>query len=303
MVQKRHHYSIFNQKEFEDLKHPKEDGYFVLALITASIVTVLVFIFTIQTFGGLLLLIGLGVLISWIVMEINHIRFVGNAIRVSPKSFPKVYTIYKALHTEMQMKKEVPIYIVQDGEVNGFISKFFRRRFILFNSELVAGMDNEKFEMAEIEWVIARFLGAIKAKHFRFTLFFYLIDEAEWAYIFNFLLYPYERTIQLTGDNIGLLANKNLEASLSALNRLMIGNDLSQDLRIEGVLHQAKRLQKHAFFAFIAKLYSPYPYGIRRYLNLLGFAKKEFPDQYRNYVAKLDPEYRRALDGLIVVYA
>ncbi len=250
----------------------------------------------------MLLFIGLGALFSWIIIEMTVVKLTGNAVRVSEKSFPEINQIYLALKKEMKLKEGVPIFIVQDGEVNGYVAKHLNRRFIILNSELVAGMKNGDQELSEIEWVIARFLGALKTKHFRFNLFYFLVDTAEETFVLNFLLKPYERATQFTGDNIGLLANKNLETSISAMHKIMIGNGLSKEVKMEAILHQAMILSKRSFFAWMAKAYSNHPYNVQRFLNLLGFAKKEFPDQFRDYVNQLEPEYRRALEGLMVVY-
>ena len=126
-----------------------------------------------------------------------------------------------------------------------------------------------------MKWVIARFIGTLKTKHLQTTLL-RLFDITEDFKIFNFFMLPYERKSN-AGDNIGLLATNS-------------------------IIEQAIVLKNRSLFSFLARTFSPHPHLVDRYLNLLTFAKKEFPQQFNDYLNNYDAKTKKQLNYLLPKY-
>ena len=97
----------------------------------------------------------------------------------------------------------------------------------------------------------------------------------------GFLFFGYERAIQYSGDQIGLAVCGDLDQSMVAFQKFMVGNALSQRVILDGILAQEKEM---GFFAFVARLFSTHPHVVDRYVNLLRFAKKHYPELYNTFI-------------------
>jgi Zn-dependent protease with chaperone function len=146
-------------------------------------------------------------------------------------------------------------------------------------------MSDEKLTIEQMRWIIGRFIGALKAKKFRLDFLSLIIDSIEKIKIFNFFILPYERALQYTGDNIGLLICGDVEQAFIAFDKLLVGNILANRVNFEGILDQGRSIDGN-FFAFLARIGSTHPPMVKRYLNLLSYARKHNPSQFRSYIEK-----------------
>lgn len=266
--------------ELKALLHPTEDSRFDLALfVTVPVVSIgLLIIFL--TIGLAALSVVTIIFIVWLSLQIAKAKLTANAIKVSPVSFPEIYDILEEVRYVLDYDKPVDIYIVEEGTVNAFLAKFFRTKFIVLNSELVEDMLQHN-SLLQMKWVIARFVGALKVKHDKLTLFRIIIDSLENLQIFNLFLLPYERAIQYSGDQIGLAVCGDLGQSMAAFQKFMVGNTLSKRVSLEGILAQEREM---GAFAKIARLFSTHPHVIDRYVNLLRFAETHYPKLHRDFI-------------------
>lgn len=274
-------------------KYPKENNRFFIAMIIGFPISLLLLIISPALLGI--------IFIVWFTLSIAKVNLIGNSVKVSESNFPEIYNIYKEVKSELSYNKKVDIYIIEGGSVNAFIAKFFNTKFIILNSELVKDMLISD-KLVQMKWIIARFIGALKAKHFRLSLFRIAFESVENIKIFNFFLLPYERATQYTGDNFGMLLTQNVEQSFNAFNKLLIGNDLSPKVNFEGILQQASELKNKNIFSFLARAFSYHPHLINRYLNLLAYAENEFPEQFNNYIKKQDFKTQRNIIRLLPKY-
>jgi len=282
------------KQQFLKAIYPKENNRFAIAMIVGIPVALISIIYVLATFGLILIL----VLFVWFAMMIAKMNLIGNSVKVSKNNFPEIHSIYQEVKSQLSYDKEISIYIVEEGTVNALLAKFFKTKFIVLNSELVKGM----VDYNQMKWIIARFIGALKAKHFKTTILRLIFENVENLKIFNFFVLPYERATQYTGDNIGLLATNNVEQSINAFNRFMVGNGLSDKINFEGIIEQGIELHSKSFFSFLARAFSSHPHLIDRYLNLLAYAKKEFPSQFNEYMKNYNSETIRKINLLIPNY-
>ncbi len=268
--------------ELETLLHPTESSRFDLALLVTFPVVSIGTLFILSTVAFVLVYVGLLIAVVWVGMQIAKASLTANAVKVSPASFPEVYDILEEVRYTLDYNKSVDIYIVEEGTVNAFLAKFFRTEFIVLNSELVEDMIQHE-SLLQMKWVIARFVGSLKVKHDKLTLFRVIIDSLEKLQIFNIFLLPYERAIQYSGDQIGLAVCGDLRQSMVAFQKFMVGNTLSRRVSLEGVLEQERQM---GFFAMVARLFSTHPHVVDRYVNLLRFAEQRYPDLHDSFVKK-----------------
>lgn len=287
---------------FARAKYPKEDNRFVIAMAVGIPVTVIALILTLVSLGLILLYVGLTVFIVWISLSIAKMSLIGNSVRVSKDNFPEILEVYQEVKTKLNYNQNVPIYVVNEGEVNALLAKFFRTRFIVLNSELVKDMVGQPQKRAQMTWVISRFIGSLRAKHFRAQLLKVIFETIEKIKVFNLFLLPYERATQYTGDNIGMLVTGNVDASITALNKLLIGNDLAKDVAFRGIINQGVDLDQSPVFSFLARSFSSHPHLVNRYLNLLAFANKEFPEQFNKYLDNFDNQTKHMLFSVLPRY-
>jgi len=293
---------FISDQAFLGATYPKENSRFTIAMVVGVPIAILGLILTLVSFGLIFVYVGLILFIVWFSLSIAKMSLIGNSVHVTQTNFPEIIEIYQRVKSDLSYQKDLPIYIVNDGEVNALLAKFFKTKFIILNSELVKDMIQSSEKQQQLTWVIARFIGALKAKHFKTTLLKLIFESIEKIKMFNLFLLPYERATQYTGDNIGMLVTGDVEQSVAALNKLMIGNDLHQKVSFKGVLDQGMQLDQQAIFAFFARAFSTHPHLVNRYLNLLAFANKAYPEQFNAYIDTFDNQTKHKLFRILPHY-
>jgi Zn-dependent protease with chaperone function len=293
---------IITNKQFKNAIYPKENNRFKWAMIIGIPIAILGLIATIATFGLIFIYVAFVAFIVWFSLSIAKMGLIGNSVKVSNLNFPEIFNIYNEVRQELSYHKEIQIYIIEEGSVNALLAKFFNTKFIVLNSELVKDMINSEKNLVQMKWIIARFIGALKAKHFRTTILRLIFENVEKIKIFNLIILPYERATQYTGDNIGMLITKNVEQSFNAFNKLMLGNDIANKIKFNGIVEQGIELKNSSVFSFLARAFSTHPHLVNRYLNLLAYARKEFPEQFNNYIENFDNNTQRNIYYLLPRY-
>lgn len=287
--------------EFHQARHPKEESRANLAILVGMLAFILLAYAVYESYGAILTYIVFAVFGIWFGLSVAKANLIGNSVRVSKHNFPEIYQVYEEVKDVLSYQQDVPIYIIEDGSVNAIIAKFFGTKFIVLNSALVEDMADEKVNINQIRWIIGRFIGALRAKHFQVDFIRVMIDLVESAKVFNLFILPYQRALQYTGDNIGLLVCENVEDAFVAYNKFMVGNALSDRVSFEGIVDQGRDLND-SFFAIIARLVSAHPHQVHRYLNLLAYARKTFPEQFETLISKYTAETALDIGSVLPKY-
>jgi len=269
------------QKELKKYRHPNETSRFILALVFAVPITLIAIVFAVASYGILLIVIGFFLLFVWLGYETFYANFIANSIRVSESNYPRVLKILQEVNGEIGVTKKVDIFVYQQGEFNAYFKRFFYRRSIFLNSEMLEqGVSDE-----ELEWIIGRFLGQMRSEQAK-GVFGWMITLAKRLIVFNLFLLPYERATAYTGDRVALACiDGNITTAVSAMNKLLVGRGLGYSVNPAGLVEQNRDV-KGSFFAFLARLFSGLPHTITRYVDLIGFAKEQFPTQHQQFVAE-----------------
>jgi hypothetical protein len=76
----------------------------------------------------------------------------------------------------------------------------------------------------------------------------------------------------------------DISSTISAMQKLLVGRLLGYSVNPVGVIEQAAQI-KGAIFAFLARVGSAFPHTITRYVDLIAFAKRRYPDQFAKFDA------------------
>jgi Zn-dependent protease with chaperone function len=166
---------------------------------------------------------------------------------------------------------------VQHGEPNAFLYKLFRTKFIVLHSDFIEAGSRE-----EIYWLVARFVASLKAKHDRLTVLSILVSVSEKFVFMNLFLYPYERAVVYTADQLALYLSGDLRSALLALNRMVVGKDLHHYVAIEGLEEQRREIDR-SLLAWLVRISSTHPHIVDRHANLFRFAQEHMPEALIGY--------------------
>ena len=270
------------KQELMSAIHPNEDSRFAIALLFGIPGVIIAAVILLSPFILFLILI---VFMYWLVLTIAKYNLMANAVKVSENNFAEIYQTVEEVRNLLDYQKSVPVFIIEEGSVNAFFAKFFRIKFIILSSRLAESMTNEN--IIQMKWIITRFIGSLKTRQFKEELLMFIFNSIESLQVFNFFLLPFSRATQYSGDNIGLLVCEDLDEVILAFNKLMLGKHLAKDINFKGLLEQGQEIEG-SVFTFLARMGSTHPHMINRYLNLLAFAERKFPDQFIKYTKAFD---------------
>jgi hypothetical protein len=270
---------LLTKDVFQSFKHPLYPRRFALALFFALILFPL--IAAGLAAGTVVLVVPLFALLIWMSGRVMYSTFLGHSILVSELNYSRIHHIGEELKARIGYQKKVDIFVYEQGNFNAYLYKFFFfRRAVFLNSELLeAGVTDD-----ELRWLIGRFIGYLKARR-EAGFWGWTIRAAQHLIIFNFFILPYERALVYTGDRIalGVIAG-DISSAVSAMQKLFVGRQLGYSVNPSGIVDQ-HRLVKGSLFALLARLTIAYPAMTARYVDLIGFARKRYPEQYQRFDA------------------
>ena len=267
-----------DDRTFYYYAHPLRRRRFYLALVFATLLFPLIALGLAA--GTLVLIVPLIALFLWIAMRILFARLMGNTVLVSNLNYPRIDAITEEMKARLGYEKRVYVFVYESPSFNASLLKFFSRRAICLNSEILEqGVSDD-----EIRWLVGRFVGYLRARK-QAGVLGWLIRAAQKLLIFNLFLLPYERAMVYTGDRLAVAAiGGDISSAISALQKLFVGRQLGYSLNPEGIIGQQRQISR-SFFAFLARLATGFPFTTMRYVDLLVFAKAYFPVQYARFVA------------------
>jgi len=263
---------MITDQEIKMLLHPKEHRHFILALIALAPITLILISLVVGTFGFVLLFFALAYFLVWFSQELMRTWFLAHSARVDEHSFPGLHRLVEEVKHELGYKKPVETFVIEEGTFNCLLMPFFQRKILIIHS----GLLEQNVSLTEAKWVVARFVGSLRAKSYRLSLLQALISTSEKLLIFNILLYPYERAVVMSGDRLGLaLIGGDITSAISAMNRLCVGAQCASQISLGGIASQERDLK--GFFGFLVRIFSSHPPLVHRYRELLSFARDMYP--------------------------
>jgi hypothetical protein len=270
---------VLTKEAFRSFKHPLYNRRFALALFFALLLFPLIGAGLVA--GTIVLVVPLFALLIWLSGRVLYATFLGHSILVSDLNYARIHLIGEDLRARIGYQKKVDIFVYEQGQFNAFLYKFFfYRRAVFLNSELLeAGVTDD-----ELRWLIGRFVGYLRARR-ESGFWGWTIRAAQHLLIFDIFILPYERAMVYTGDRIalGVIAG-DISSAVSAMQKIFVGRQLGYSVNPSGIVAQ-HRMVKGSLFALLARLPIAYPHMTARYVDLIGFAKKRYPEQFQRFDA------------------
>ncbi|WP_300036342.1 hypothetical protein [uncultured Roseobacter sp.] len=256
-------------QEFKALRHPSEAFRFTLTLFVLVPAVIIGSVIVMATSGIALIVIPTVIVTLWFAVRLFAANHLNNSIECSEQNFPEVIRAVQDAKEYFGYKGEVIAFVVDEGDFNAKLVMLLRRKYLMINAGILSEPDSD----AQMRFVVGRFVGALATKKYRFMWLQAVLSSVERLMIFNLLLYPYERSTQLSGDQMGLaMINGNLDAALNAMMRMTVGNSLANRVSIEGFVEQGQR-HGHGFFSWLVRALSTFPHNTKRVENLIEFAE------------------------------
>lgn len=282
------------------LRFPGEQWRFVLAAVASVVFLVLLLaLFLSQgvtALVGLLALLIVTVASVWCTIQIARARLLGNCVKVTPTMFPELQAILDEVRHQLDYQRRIDVYVAEKTEPSVNLVTYLGTHIILIEGDFAAEL-LEPSKTAQLRFLIARHVGALKARQFRLDLLVVMLTAANALQFVKPFLMPYYRATAYSGDQIGLACCGGLEAALEATGRLLVGKELAPQLPLGGVLPQAA-LVKERLLPRFAQFLSPAPHVINRYLNLLLYARALDVDAWNRVCGRLGPAEAHALEEL-----
>jgi hypothetical protein len=221
------------------LRHPSERSRLVLAVaasvILAGLAAVLIFKRLETEHVIWTMVVGpVAAATAWLALQLHRANLLGNAVRVTPESLPELHSVLEEVRDRLAYHRRVDVYVTD--RVSGLMSltSLFGTRIIMIEGDLVATLLSEG-RRSELTFLVARFIGALKSERDRIGPLRLLVTLARPIGLVNIFIWPYDRAVVYSGDQIGLATAGDLDAALHALDRLMVGGTLAPSLRDSGV--------------------------------------------------------------------
>jgi hypothetical protein len=280
--------------------HPSEHSRLLLALSATAIVFGGGALLVVGSggwiaLGGLVLIVAVLAGLAWVGLQLFRARMLGRSIRVTSESMPELQAVMDDVRGQLDYHRRVDVYVVQKADPPAQLTSYLGTKVIVLEGDLIADLLAE--QRAQLTYLLARFIGALKARHQRLTIVFVILEAVESLKVLFPFLTPYYRATTYSGDQIGHVCCGDLDAALAATERLLVGKELEPTLRARGVVQQA-RLVRRRVLPRLVQLALSEPHLTNRYLNLLFWARRAEPHAWHAFCEEADAETKRELTML-----
>jgi Zn-dependent protease with chaperone function len=245
----------------EKLRDPLEHTALVWLYVASIPGWLFLATWTFASFGILLLLIGLLMLLRFAGQMWFAAYVKTNAVRVSENQLPELWRVVQSCCDRLGMAPP-EVYVMQENVWNAFATRILRRRMVVL---LSGALDSIllKGDMQQVAWLVGHELGHHRAGHLDFARS--LANVGDWCV---WLKLWYCRRAELTCDRMGLFCAGSLRASQLALANGTVGAQLAAHVN---PMEAIRQWQQHSgeFFVRYRTLYSTHPHHLARleYLN------------------------------------
>lgn len=229
--------------------------------------------------------------------KILRVQYTGSNLKVTKKSFPKVYAILEEACNNIFLPQKPDLYIGAGEGINA-LTTGIDNPLIMLHSDAVEELNDN-----ELLFLIGREIGHIKSNH----IMYYEIAEFL-PIVGNYLgtvtlgigklvstavemaLYHWQRMSKFTCDRAGLLACQDLKVSISAMTKIAgLPKSRYNDDLYEDFITQAKEFKDYDFdtLSKVTKIFTimwqTHPWTIMRASELLKWVESSEYDKIVHY--------------------
>ncbi|HEY4569982.1 MAG TPA: hypothetical protein VIH10_10970 [Kribbella sp.] len=302
------HGPVTGPLDVDALRHPTEGSRFALACVASTAVisaAVFVLVSTGHLFQAVLAVLALVVIILMVLVTsmLLRIQLLANAVQVSAATLPDVDDVVREVRDRLAYDRRLDVFVVNKtsrslGEGSPPITaiSFFGVRFLLIEGDVIGDLSDER-QRGQFVFLLATFIGALKARHTTWSPFLSLLQGLVLPKLVGPFVAPWYRATVYTGDRIAVACCGDLDVSLHAFYRDLVGKDIAPHLRAGGFVAQSLRARRRTVLRISQLLHST-PHATNRYLELLSFAGHRELDGFEAFRAEVEPSTRE-LDGVL----
>jgi hypothetical protein len=280
------------------LRYPTEPSRFVLAAVCVLSGLAVVIVWMAQldvlqlvgTVAGLAILL----LVLWVALQIHRVRILGDAALVTSQTFPDFQEAIDEVRDRLDYHRRVDIFVVPKLTPPVQLTSYFGVRVLMVEGGAVADI-TVPAKRPQLLFLLGTYFGALKAKHARWAVVEILIEHFGLRKVLAPFVGPWLRATVYTGDQIAYACSRDLETSLDAVFRALVGRELSPQLEAAGLIKQAERVRESVILRF-SQLFRPVPHATNRFLHLLRFAQRAQPESVTTFRAALPEATATSLD-------
>lgn len=248
--------------EPDDLRVQKEKNALYFGLVAIGILFLIVLGISLGTVLVLVMILGF-----WV--KVRQGQLLGQSVKVTEAQLPEVFVAAREAAQRLCMRMP-DVFVVQNPSIGAYALGFLGRKSIILNSATVEAM-----EPSELRAIIGHEFTHIKCDHTNWIVFTNL-NDAIWIPIISdligFILLNWSRKVEYTADRGGLLASRDLRASVSALAKVAVGRELFNHLNLDEFFKQRDEIGQDDL-ARLSETLSTHPYIVNRIHALKAYIK------------------------------
>jgi hypothetical protein len=292
--------------DVDALRHPTENSRFALALVAAAgIVSIALFVLLslgrVAEIAGVVLAIIAAFAALWFSLQLWRVRMLADGVQVTPESLPQVQEVIDIVRARLNYDRRVDVFVVDKvsrvlkaDSAPITLTSFFGVRVIVAEGGALGDLTNER-EREQLIFLLATFVGALKAQHTRWSPYLMALELSGLPKLVFLFVYPWYRATTYTGDRIAYACCGDLDVSLEAVYRALVGKDTAPHLRHAGLVQQCLVVRRKVILR-LSQLLRRVPHASNRYLALLAFASTYEAAVFDKFRAELGDGARDADD-------
>jgi hypothetical protein len=241
----------FDDLDMAALRHPTETSRFALALVALA-VAVAVALFVLLSLGRItilasaFLIIALLVFVTWILVQFWRIRLLGDGVLVSGQTLPEVQEIVDIVRSRLDYNRRVDVFVVDkisqvlsgdDAPIT--LASFFGVHVLVVEGDALGDLTSDA-DRRRLQFTLATYIGALKVRYAQWWSPLFTAFQMTGLTVFVLpFVYPYYRATVYSGDRIAYACCGDLDVSLQAVYRVLVGKEIAPHLRADGLVGQA----------------------------------------------------------------
>ncbi|WP_118134003.1 M48 family metallopeptidase [Oceanicella sp. SM1341] len=269
-----------SKADLKALRHPSENGRFLLTLFVLIPVAVLTAALVIGTMGVVLLIVPVTLFFLWFSLRLYTAWHINNSVQVTERAFPEAHAAIREAQELFGYHGRVEAFVIQEGSYNASLLPLLSHKVLILNAELMKPGNSDR----ELRFIVGRFVGSLASRHYRFAWFEAFLNGVEKLVVLNLLLTPYERAVKLSGDQMGLyMIDGDLRSGVTAMMKMILGSDVVDRADVGSFL--AQEAKGGGFFGWLVRAMSDFPHHTTRVANLIRFAEARYPQEAERFRA------------------
>ncbi|WP_281884722.1 hypothetical protein [Agromyces rhizosphaerae] len=281
-----------------DSRHPSEAPAFVLAVTAVGVVLAigLFAVFSPAVLGGLLAIVGVALFI-WLNFQIGRVRMRAHAVAVTSASFPALQEVIDDVRSRLGYRRRVDVFVVRGQATAAATYTYFGVNAILLDGSAIADLDSER-RRSEVRFLLATEFGHLLARFSWWVPARVAVTRLGLQQVLAPFVAPWLRATVYTGDRLAYLCTRDVDVSMNAIHRALVGKDAAADLRPSGLIEQAGSVRQ-SFILRVAEILPSTPHTTNRYLELLAFIAQVQPADFDRLRDAVSPKAAAVMTQLV----